>query len=154
MPGGGKLRTREHAQSTIRSKEWDGEPRLEVESVEGADGFQELDRLVIAPHKKVLPIVHHRPGCRIEERTGAPAQVRLLFEKAHASALLGKGHPGRQPGKAATDNQNFVGHVLVFARAPLIAMRRRAYPTYPNCSRNRQSKIVIRQFYLCHSAPK
>jgi hypothetical protein len=81
---------------------------LQRQACAGADAIEEGAGGAVAAEEQVLPVVDGVAGGLVDDRVGAPAELRPPLEQRDARALVGEAHRGGQPGEAAADDD----HVL------------------------------------------
>ena len=94
---------------------------MENQAIARADSVEEPERLVVAAHQDVLPVIDEVARVVVRERIGAPAQGRLALEYGDSKSLLGERGSGGQSGEAAADYDDvlcFDRHLAQFAPPP------------------------------------
>ena len=87
------------------------EVRLVI-TFERADGFQKINRMMVAPHEKVLTVVHHIAGLAIDEGICAATQMSASLEHQDFESLFAQTHGSGQARKPAPNYHNTGFHNL------------------------------------------
>src|SRR5262249_18734672 len=113
VPGCRQWRTLKARPDTCSINKIDLRILPELQLVEASDLLQEIERPVIAAHKKMLAVVHLTTRGSIGKGIGTPPKETSGFEQQALSSLRAEFYGRRKACEAATNNccrKGFAGH--------------------------------------------